>query len=373
MVAGIVDHETHSRDMRQLGGLWKFMPWTATLAMVAAASMAGVPLTNGFLSKEMYFTEAVVGTTAAGVLAWLVPALVTLAGAFSVAYSLRLIHDTFFNGPLGDVPNKHPHEPPVGMKAPVALLATICVAVGLLPALLFGPMVRVAASAMTGQPLPDYHLSIWHGFNLPLLMSAIALAAGVALYLWLARDRWLHRISSESWFGALTGRSLFEGSVDRLFAGAGRLSHGLENGSLQRYVAWTMGAAIVGAAVVLVDSPVGAGARTLMPASPLALVLWLLLLVALVLIVREHHQRFRAVVLVGVVGLVTSLSFIGLSAPDLALTQLSVEVVSTVLLLMGLALLPATSPRESSGGRRGRDALLALAGGCGVGWLAGWS
>ena len=86
MVAGIVDHETHSRDMRQLGGLWKFMPWTATLAMVAAASMAGVPLTNGFLSKEMYFTEAVVGTAAAGVLAWLVPALVTLAGAFSVAY-----------------------------------------------------------------------------------------------------------------------------------------------------------------------------------------------------------------------------------------------------------------------------------------------
>jgi hypothetical protein len=52
MIAGIVDHETHSRDMRQLGGLYKLMPWTATLSMVAAASMAGVPLTNGFLSKE---------------------------------------------------------------------------------------------------------------------------------------------------------------------------------------------------------------------------------------------------------------------------------------------------------------------------------
>jgi multicomponent K+:H+ antiporter subunit A len=370
MVAGIVDHETHTRDMRQLGGLWKFMPWTATLAMVAAASMAGVPLTNGFLSKEMYFTEAVVGTAAAGVLAWLVPALVTLAGAFSVAYSLRLIHDTFFNGPPGDMPNMHPHEPPVGMKAPVALLAAICLAVGLLPAALFGPMVQVAAGAMTGQPLPEYHLAIWHGFNLPLLMSAIALAAGAVLYLWLARGRWLHHIESERWFGAFTGRSLFEGSVDRLFGVAGRLTHGLENGSLQRYVAITMGAAIVGSAVVLLGQPVGMGTRTLLPASPLAVVLWLLLLVALVLIVREHHQRFRAVVLVGVVGLVTSLSFIGLSAPDLALTQLSVEVVSTVLLLMGLALLPATSPRESTSTRRGRDALLALAGGGGMGWLA---
>ena len=76
MIAGIVDHETHSRDMRQLGGLYKLMPWIATLSMVAAASMAGVPLTNGFLSKEMFFTEAVVGT--AGVWAWLVPVVVTL-------------------------------------------------------------------------------------------------------------------------------------------------------------------------------------------------------------------------------------------------------------------------------------------------------
>jgi multicomponent K+:H+ antiporter subunit A len=370
MVAGIVDHETHTRDMRQLGGLWKFMPWTATLAMVAAASMAGVPLTNGFLSKEMYFTEAVVGTAAAGVLAWLVPALVTLAGTFSVAYSLRLIHDTFFNGPPGDMPNMHPHEPPVGMKAPVALLAAVCLAVGLLPAALFGPMVQLAAGAMTAQPLPDHHLAIWHGFNLPLLMSAIALVAGVLLYLWLARGRWLHRIESERWFGAFTGRRLFEGSVDRLFGAAGRLTHTLENGSLQRYVALTLGAAIVGAAVVLAGQPVGMGARQLLPASAPAVVLWLLLLLALALLVRGHHQRFKAVVLVGVVGLVTSLTFIGVSAPDLALTQLSVEVVSTVLLLMGLALLPATSPRESSDRRRGRDALLALAGGGGMGWLA---
>ncbi len=83
MIAGIVDHETHSRDMRQLGGLWSFMPFTATLTMVAAASMAGVPLTNGFLSKEMFFTEVVNGTS--GVWAWAVPALVTLAGIFSVA------------------------------------------------------------------------------------------------------------------------------------------------------------------------------------------------------------------------------------------------------------------------------------------------
>jgi multicomponent K+:H+ antiporter subunit A len=111
MTAGIIDHETGTRDMRKLGGLYKFMPWTATLAMIAAAAMAGVPLANGFLSKEMFFDEAV----APSPLAWgvLVPLAATFAGICSVAYSLRFIHDVFFNGPPKDLPNPHPHEPPL--------------------------------------------------------------------------------------------------------------------------------------------------------------------------------------------------------------------------------------------------------------------
>ena len=368
MIAGIVDHETHSRDMRQLGGLYKLMPWTATLSMVAAASMAGVPLTNGFLSKEMFFTEAVVGT--AGIWSWVVPALVTLAGVFSVAYSLRFVHDTYFNGPLGEVPNKHPHEPPLGMKLPAMLLVTMCIVVGLLPAITFGPLVHVAATALVGQPLPEYHLAIWHGFNLPLLMSAIALAAGIGLYLLLARGKRMHRIESEVWFGPATGRQIFDGVIDGLFSLAGRISIRLETGSLQRYLVWLIGAAVVAAATQLVGQGIGAGTRELLPASPLAIAVWLLLFVSCVAIAFTHHQRFQAVVLVGVVGLVTSLTFVSLSAPDLALTQLSVEVVSTVLLLMGLALLPQHSPRESSALRRTRDGVLALAGGAGVAWVA---
>ena len=372
MIAGIVDHETHSRDMRQLGGLYKLMPWTATLSMVAAASMAGVPLTNGFLSKEMFFTEAVAGTAGmTGAWFWLVPVLVTLAGVFSVAYSLRFVHDTYFNGALGDVPNKHPHEPPLGMKLPAMLLVTMCIVVGLLPAITFGPLVHVAATAMVGAPLPEYHLALWHGFNLPLLMSAVAVAVGVSLYLWLARARWLHRISSESWFGRFNGRSAFEGASDGLFSLSGRISIRLENGSLQRYLAWMVGAAVVVAAAPLVGGGgIGAGSRELLPANALAVAIWLLLGATCLAIVFTHHRRFQSVVLLGVVGLAVSLTFVSLSAPDLALTQLSVELVSTVLLLMGLALLPAQSPRESSTGRRTRDALLALIGGAGVAWLA---
>jgi multicomponent K+:H+ antiporter subunit A len=370
MVAGIIDHETGTRDMRLLGGLRHLMPWTATLAMVTAAAMAGVPLFNGFLSKEMFLTETVTFAQAGG-WRWMVPALATLAALLSVAYSVRLVHDIFFNGPARNLPRPHPHEPPMGMKAPVALLAVVCIAVGILPSLLLGPMVLVAATAMLGTAPPEYQLAIWHGLNLPLLLSVLALAGGAALYFTLARGGRLHRLNSENWFGLLTGLNLFTRGTDRLFGSAGRITTLLENASLQRYTAWMLIATVAVAAAPLLsgDAP-GTGTRALLPVTVPALVLWGLLLLACGWLVLRHHDRFQSVVVAGVIGLVTALTFVSFSAPDLALTQLTVEVVATVLLLMGLALLPRQTPRESTVARRLRDGVLALGGGGGLAWLA---
>ena len=366
MTAGIIDHETGTRDIRRLGGLIRYLPWTATLAMIAAASMAGLPLANGFLSKEMFFAAAVEGQTdfAFGVL---VPLAATFGGICSVAYSLRFIHDVFFNGEPRNLANKHPHEPPMFMKAPVALLVVTCIAVGVMPAITFGPMVYVAAAAMIGAPPPEYHLAIWHGFNLPLLMSAIALLGGVFFYFALQNKFNLHLHHPRGW----TGRLVFTRCVDGVFAFAGRFIPLLENGSLQRYVAWMLASAVLLGlwAWTKGGTPPVSGERVLLAADVPALVAWALLLLVGGALVVGHHDRFRAVILVGVVGLVTSLTFLALSAPDLAMTQLSVEVVSTVLLLMGLALLPRSTPRESSNRRMGRDAVLSLAGGGGLAWI----
>ena len=145
MAAGIIDHETGSRDMRKLNGLMKYMPHVSILAIIAAAAMAGVPLLNGFLSKEMFFDQAVVAArTSPWALA--IPILATLAAIFSVAYSLRFSHDVFFNGEPVDLP-RVPHAPPRYMRIPVDLLVIICLGVGILPALTIGPLLASAAEA----------------------------------------------------------------------------------------------------------------------------------------------------------------------------------------------------------------------------------
>ncbi|RYG86753.1 MAG: monovalent cation/H+ antiporter subunit A, partial [Alphaproteobacteria bacterium] len=132
MAAGIVDHETGTRDLRRLSGLFKFMPITATLAMVAAAAMAGVPLLNGFLSKEMFLAEALEGHQTWGI-GGALPVLATLALTFSVLYSVRFIHQAFFGPPPVDL-SRVPGEAPVWMRLPIEVLVLTCLIVGIIPA-----------------------------------------------------------------------------------------------------------------------------------------------------------------------------------------------------------------------------------------------
>jgi multicomponent K+:H+ antiporter subunit A len=196
-------------------------------------------------------------------------------------------------------------------------------------------------------------------------MSLIGLLAGVTLYASLQRGGRLHRYRPSG----RGGKAIFGATIDGLFGAAGRIAGLLENGSLQRYAAWMVAMAVAVAALPFVLAPgelPRTGDRAQLPATPVAIAAWLMLLLIGVALLRLQRQRYVAVILTGAVGLVASLAFIGMSAPDLAMTQLSVDVVSTVLLLMGLALLPQTSPRESSPLRRGRDALIAVAGGAGI-------
>ncbi|MFO7576849.1 MAG: monovalent cation/H+ antiporter subunit A [Pelovirga sp.] len=361
MLAGIIDHETGTRDMKRLSGLWKYMPVTATLTMVGSAAMAGVPLFNGFLSKEMFLAETL-EPNLFGTLSWIVPVGATLAAVFAVAYSIRMVHDVFFKEPFTDLPKK-PHEPPHGMRLPAEILMVLCILVGLFPMTLAAPLVNVAAASILGAATPDYKIAIWHGFNMALALSMIALAGG-ALFYWqrlrlFDAHRWCSRFCD--------GKNLFEACVAGLVRGGRQLTGAMENGSLQRYIAL-----LVGAVVVLGASPFfGATAPFLGPVAmsavdPVTLIMGLVLIICSVATVVNHRNRILSIIMLSTVGLIVSLSFIRFSAPDLALTQISVEVVTIILLMMALHLLPRTTPAESSSARRLRDLVLSLlaGGGC---------
>lgn len=363
MAAGIIDHESGSRDMRQLNGLWRFMPYTATLAIVAAAAMAGVPLLNGFLSKEMFFAETV-HQSRLGPVDWFLPATATLAGVFAVAYSVRFIHDVFFNGSPVGLP-RLPREPERYMRVPVEILVAICLLVGVLPASSVAPLLKVSAGALLGGPVPPFQLQIWHGFSLPFLMSLFALGGGVLLYsvrhhLFRLHDRLFPRFDANR-----AARGFFR----FLQLGAARLEPRIVNGSLQRYVAVLIFSATAVAAVPFAAPGPGMVPFS-MPSNPVALGGLLFLGAGVLATVAFHRDRLKATVAMSVSGLLLSLAFVLFSAPDLALTQMAVEVVSTVLLLLALFFLPQTSPRESRPSRRLRDGFLALAAGSGAAALS---
>lgn len=364
MATGIIDHETGTRDMRKINGMFKYMPQTAILAMVAASAMAGVPLLNGFLSKEMFFAEALSVEGAGGALNALVPFIATLAGVFSVAYSVRFIHDVFFNGEPIDLPIYPPKKPPRYMILPIEILVALCLVVGILPNYTVAPFLDSAAAVVLGNSLPEYHIALWHGLNLPLLMSFIAFAGGLLLY---SQRSLLFRLRERS--RTIDMKQGFERGLRNLIWLCQWVTGRLENGSLQRYMALLLMFTVVVAAVHLSTLASFTGAAVTTQADPVTVLIGLVAMVGAFATVLLHHQRFAALLLLSVVGLVVSLMFVRFSAPDLALTQLSVEVVTVVLIILALYFLPQVTPSESSWPRVARDITVSAVAGVGLGLL----
>ncbi len=363
MAAGIIDHECGTRDMRRINGMFKYMPRTAILGMLAAGSMAGVPLLNGFLSKEMFFAEAVGHPGFPGYATYLLPAFATLAGMLSVAYSARFVHDVFFNGEPVNLP-KTPQEPPKWMRLPVEVLVGLVLVVGFLPQLSVGPILNAAAIAVLPGAVPSFKLAVWHGWNIPLFMSIAAMALGI-LHYW-RRD---HLFSLHDRFAVpLSSPVLFERVYNFFVRWSAGIMGVLDARSLPGYAALLVGFVTIMGWAAWQAAPAATLAGSLAP-TPVDLATALAVAAAAfgaIGTVVFHHQRHTSLIFLSVVGLVVSLAFIRFEAPDLALTQLSVEVVTIVLLLLALRFLPGIAAEPDSSARRTRDAVLAAAAGTGI-------
>jgi multicomponent Na+:H+ antiporter subunit A len=355
MVAGNVDHETGTRDLHVLGGLRRVMPWTALAGILAALSKAGAPPMFGFIGKEMlYKTKLDIETIGA----WAISASV-VANVALVASALMVSVGPFL-GRRGDTP-KPPHEAPPAMLVGAVLLSLMGLGRGLMPHPFESGLGSATATAILGRPV-EMHLKLWHGVDpaalTVLALSMLTLAAGWGVYR-LVRARVAPLGPVLRHLVAWGPTQAYDLALEGLYAGADRVTRLIQSGRLRYYVMTTLGFAVFVAGPPLLRAlraapETGTGGWRVHEVVAGGLILVAALAATLV------KSRLTALVLVGVVGTGMALLFVFFSAPDLALTQLMIEVLSVVLLVMVLYRLPRVVRRSGMVSRL-RDLVLAVA------------
>lgn len=333
LVAGIVAHEAGTRTLDELGGLASDLPFTTIVALIAGLSMAGIPPFNGFYSKELLFEAVFESAVHHGGAWWLLPALATFASIFTVLYSLRFIHVFFGDRPaaLGAVP-----RPPVPMIIPPLILAVIAGIVGLWPELALEAIVLDAFVAVGGSG--TFHVGLPSHLTGPVLMSAIAIAGGLAAYPLRESIRRLARLALA--VPALRANWYYDGTVDGLTAMSDRVGPVVQNGRLRTYVWWAL-ATIAGLTVAGY-----LGTTATLPAFdgitlPLATIIILATAVLGAVAVARAGSHVSGVLVLSILGFMVAIFYILARAPDLALTQLVVETLILVIFVLVLNRLPA--------------------------------
>src|SRR5690606_27722988 len=275
-----------------------------------------------------------------------------------------------------DLP-RAPHEPPRWMRFPVDVLVLVCLLVGIAPAISIGPFLSEAVVAVLGEQTPRYDLALWHGFEPALVMSLVAMAGGIAFYIILRNFFNLADRVDAPVLGRLSGASAFEIVMLYISSISVRILRYIATVRLQPQLL-VMLVLMVGVPLLLVRPVLGEVAADLAEVDPMFALLWVIgCTCAVAAAWQAKYHRLAALALLGGAGVVTTVTFLWLSAPDLALTQLMVETVTTILLLLGLRWLPPrippadleprTPPRVLL--RRSRDMLVAVAGGLGLAML----
>ena len=349
---GIVDHDAGTRDLRKISGLGRRSPVLASVVLVALASMAGLPPALGFVAKEAVFTSLLEEGLAGAPLAWLALVGVALGSVLTVAYSARFFWGAFARKP--GVEDVGPVARNAWFLTPPAILAATGLALGLLAPLVDGWLSGYSAPFEPDAADP-YYLALWHGLEPALGISAITLAVGLAMF-W-KRDA---VFGAQGW--VRTGISAGDGYlaavrfVDRT---AARTTSLTQRGSLPFYLGVillvfvaAMGAALIG------NRTWPDGIRLWDSAAQLGI--GLVMVIAAVAATRAG-KRFQAVLLVGVTGFGMSALFALQGAPDLALTQALVEVVTLVAFVLVLRRLPARLGHQHGTVHRGIRAFIAIA------------
>jgi multicomponent Na+:H+ antiporter subunit A len=345
MAAGIVDHETGTRDIRKLGGLMHFMPITFTISIIGAFSMAGLPPFNGFLSKEMFFT-GMVRVTQMDIfnlesLGFLFPIIAWVASVFTFIYSMILVFKTFTGKYQPEKLNKRPHEASLGMLIPPVILVSLVVIFGFFPNLLSESLISPAMSAILPSLLSEsgefvVHISFWHGPNIELLMTMGVILLGIILYKTLPKWKKLYEHIPEKLSLFRFYDFLVEGSQSSSY----KFTNKYMNGSIRSYLVYILAFLIF----ILTFTLLWKNAFILDTGNVSSIGVYEGILAMFVVVssisILFVKSRMTSIILLGAVGYTVSLFYVLFRAPDLALTQLVIETISVALFLVCFYHLP---------------------------------
>ncbi|MYL62990.1 Na+/H+ antiporter subunit A [Bacillus hwajinpoensis] len=347
MVAGIIDHETGTRDIRKLGGLFTFMPITATLAFFGTFSMAGFPLPflNGFLSKEMFFDSSLHFENASTIVEAVSPFFPYFAvggSIFTFVYSIMLFFRTFTGKQRETLP-KQPHEAPIGMLISPIVLVLLVIIIAFIPDAFGHALLSPMVDAINGS-VGETHIKFWHGFGPALYMSLAVLILGSALYL--TREKWQHIYKALP--GKLSAAKAYDGLINGLINGSRKLTNVYMTGSLRHYMIYIFVFFI--ALVGITMSVTGGFQINFDDLAPIAIpeVMIAIVMAGAAIATIFMKNRIAAILVLGIVGYGLSLLFVFFRAPDLALTQLIVETVTVALFLLCFYHLPNFDKKKES-------------------------
>lgn len=345
MVIGIIDFKVRTRDLRRLGGLMSLMPISFTIAMIGSFSMAGLPPFNGFLSKEMFFTAMLelkeFNLFNIQSIATLFPVLAWIASVFTFLYSMMIVFLTFFGKYKGES-DKHITEPKFGMLVPPIVLSILVVGIFFFPNLLGDNLIKPAIYSIypevTNNLIGD--IQIWHGFNTELMMTIGIIFIGVILFVFRQYVRKVFILFPR----VLSFDTLYNNTLEYMDYFAKKITNFYMTGFLKHYFMYIFlfFIFILGGSFIYLD----VFAFSLQNDQPVDAFSWMLavMIVTAGIVVLFAKSRLTAILINGFIGFLISMLFVLLRAPDLALTQLVVETVTTALFLLCFYFLPEWKP-----------------------------
>ena len=344
MVVGIIDHETGTRDIRKLGGLMTLMPVSFTLAIIGSFAMAGLPPFNGFLSKELFFT-AVLHASKLNVfnmetLGVLFPIVAWVASVFTFIYCMILVFKTFTGRHKPERLEKKAHEAPIGMLISPIILASLVIGIFFFPNVLSTYLLQPALVSILPMFAPsggiDMKISAWHGWNTELLMTIGVVVLGSLLYVGLKKWIRIYGVISP----ALTLNNLYNLGLEKTEEFSLAITNRYMTGSLHHYLVYIFAFFICilsGALWLLGGISFDASNDAPISLYEMVLVMGMIIVVAAVFFSKS---RMNSLIAVGALGYLVAMFFVIFRAPDLALTQLVVETVTTALFLLCFYHLP---------------------------------